>query len=71
MENKLQSYEIQHPNQDLDDIIKKLQDLTNTNQLEITKDGLDQLNHIIIKELNACYFKGYKDGIFETTGEAI
>lgn len=59
--NMLKFYEIQHPNPNLNDTIKKLQDLTQSNDITITKEGLHQLTELILTEFAHQYRKGWDD----------
>lgn len=43
----LKNYEIQHLNENYDFLIRHLQDATQNNQLQITKDGLDNLIDVL------------------------
>ena len=43
----LKNYEIQHLDENYDFLIRHLQDATQNNQLQITKDGLDDLINVL------------------------
>lgn len=71
----LKNYEIQHLDENYDFLIRHLQDATQNNQLQITKDGLDDLinvlKHNIVLEKQLKDIKdevreeGYDDGYEE------
>ena len=71
----LKNYEIQHLDQNYDFLVRHLQDATQNNQLQITKDGLDDLinvlKHNIVLEKQLKDIKdevreeGYDDGYEE------
>lgn len=72
----LKNYEIQHLDENYDFLIRHLQDATQNNQLQITKDGLDDLinvlkHNIVLEEqlkdikdevLEEGYDDGYEEG---------
>lgn len=43
----LKNYEIQHLDQNYDFLVRHLQDATQNNELQITKDGLDNLINVL------------------------
>ena len=43
----LKNYEIQHLDQNYDFLVRHLQDATQNNQLQITKNGLDDLINVL------------------------
>ena len=64
----LQHYEIQHPNKDLDSLVRLTQELTQKGQLHITKDGFDQLATLVADEYEKQHAKGYTEVEYELGG---
>lgn len=68
----LKNYEIQHLDKNYDFLVRHLQDATQHNQLQITKDGLDNLINILkqnivleddVREIkDAAREEGHEDG---------
>jgi hypothetical protein len=68
----LKNYEIQHLDQNYDFLVRHLQDATQNNELQITKDGLDNLINVLkhnivledeVKEIkDAAREEGHEDG---------
>lgn len=81
----LKNYEIQHLDQNYDFLVRHLQDATQNNQLQITKEGLDDLikllQHNIVLEDEVNYIKeqakeeghedGYEDGYDDGYTQAL
>lgn len=68
----LKNYEIQHLDRNYDFLVRHLQDATQNNEIQITKDGLDNLINILkqnivledeVKEIkDAAREEGHEDG---------
>lgn len=68
----LKNYEIQHLDQNYDFLVRHLQDATQNNELQITKDGLNNLINVLkhnivledeVKEIkDAAREEGHEDG---------
>ena len=68
----LKNYEIQHLDRNYDFLVRHLQDATQNNEIQITKDGLDNLINILkqnivledeVKEIkNTAREEGHEDG---------
>lgn len=68
----LKNYEIQHLDQNYDFLVRHLQDATQNNELQITKDGLDNLINVLkhkivleddVREIkDAAREEGHEDG---------
>ena len=81
----LKNYEIQHPDKNYDFLVRHLQDATQNNELQITKDGLDNLitvlKHNIVLEDDVREIKdaareeghedGYEDGYDDGYSQAL